>query len=907
MTTPQTAPGRPARPVAALAAASFLSLLPPVFAAAPAAAPAAPAREGAEVVRMEAVVATGTRFAPRTATESLVPIDVLSNLDLNVGGYTEPAQMLQALVPSFNFPRATIGDGTDHIRPATLRGLAPDQTLLLVNGKRRHTSALVNVNGFVGRGSVSIDLNAIPGSAIGRVEVLRDGAAAQYGSDAIAGVLNVVLDRTPGTVFSATYGFTKEGDGIVREASLAHGVALAEKGFLNVSLFSRERGGTNRSAPDTRQQYFGRVTATGALNTLNGNVNSGLVPTAGTGTGAAAAPASTFTLDPREAAFPRVNHWQGDSDTRDQGVFLNAELPLDTNVTGYLFGGSTRRDGKSAGFFRRPGDDRTVRAIYPNGFLPKINSDITDNSIGGGVRGRAGTWNWDASSVWGANGFAFTITDTANATLGANSPTRFRAGKLNFGQLVNNLDFSGAVDAGLRAPLQVALGAEFRRDRYEIEAGEPDSYRDGGVRVLDGPNAGALAAPGAQVFPGFRPSDATKQTRSNWAAYAELENKLAESFTGTLAIRHEDYTDFGAETTFKAAGRLALSGAAALRGSASTGFRAPHLAQQWFSSTATNFIGGVPFDNKTFPVADPVARLMGARPLEAETSINYSLGATYAARGLSLALDFYEVSIDDRIVLSSTFIDPAGVSLIKDFLARNGQSQAIGGRFFTNAVDTRTQGVDLDLHYTIRPAGLGKVTFNLGANHNRTKVTRASATPAALQALTLIPLFDVTERTRMEKGQPRQNLNLALRWEPSSSWSTNLRLVRYGEVTASATDNSGWAQARIDALTPGYDVSYAPAVPSINASGAAVPTTQRQVLQTFGAKWVTDLEVTYRMGRRLTVSVGANNLLDVYPTTNIRSTAAFQGSDNAGIFPYNGISPFGFNGAFYYTKVALRF
>ena len=516
-------------------------------------------------------------------------------------------------------------------------------------------------------------------------------------------------------------------------------------------------------------------------------------------------------------------------------------------------------------------------------------------------------WNWDVSSVWGAKEFGFTITDTANATLGASSPTRFHAGRLKFGELVNNLDFTGAVNAGFRAPLKIALGAEFRRDRYEIQAGEPDSYRDGGVRVLDGPNAGALAAPGAQVFPGFRPSDVASKARQNWGYYVDMENELADNFTGTLAARYEDYTDFGSKATFKTSGRLALTKAAAIRGSASTGFRAPHLAQQWFSSTATNFIGGVPYDNKTFPVADPVAKLMGATPLKPESSVNFSLGTTYAAKGFSFALDFYEVSIDDRIVLSATFIDPSGVSLIKDFLARNGQSQAIGGRFFTNAVDTRTRGVDLDMHYTVNPAGLGKMTFNLGANHNETKVTRAAATPAALQALTLIPLFDVTERTRMEKGQPRNTLNLAVRWEPTKQWSANLRFVRYGEVTGSATDNSGWAQARIDALTPGYNVAFEPAVPSINAAGAAVATTQKQVLQTYDAKWVTDLEVAYRYGKRFSIAIGANNLFDVYPTTNIRSTTAFQGSDNVGIFPYNGISPFGFNGAFYYSKVSFKF
>ncbi|MBI5770099.1 MAG: TonB-dependent receptor [Verrucomicrobia bacterium] len=884
-----------ARPAATVAVLSFLTsaAFAPLFAQSASASTAK--KDSEEVVKMEAVVTAGTRFNPRTVTESIVPIDVLTNVDLNLGGYTEPAQMLQSLVPSFNFPRATIGDGTDHIRPATLRGLAPDQTLLLVNGKRRHTSALVNVNGFVGRGSVSIDLNAIPGSAIGRVEVLRDGASAQYGSDAIAGVLNVVLDRTMGYGFSGTYGFTKEGDGIVREAAAYYGAPLAKDGFIFTSVFTRNRGGTNRSQPDTRQQYFGRNATTGALTTASGNLGSGI-----------GASASNGTLDAREAGFARKNHWQGDSMTQDNGLFVNAELPLDGGIVGYAFGGYTKRDGKSAGFFRRAADDRTVRAIYPNGFLPKINSDITDKSIGAGLKGKAGGWNWDASTLWGGNEFEFTITDTANVTLGAASPTRFYAGLLKFGEWVNNLDLTNSFNVGWRAPLKVALGAEYRKDNYQIKAGEPDSYRDGGVRILDGPNTGNLGAPGAQVFPGFRPSDATDKNRDNVALYLDVENDLAENFTGSLAARFEDYSDFGSKATVKGSGRLAFSKEAALRGSVSTGFRSPHLAQQWFSSTATNFIGGVPFDNKTFPVTDPVAKLMGATRLKPETSTNYSIGTTYAAKGFSAALDFYQVEIKDRIVLSSTFID-SGTTLIKDFLARNGQPQAVGGRFFTNAVDTRTQGVDLDLHYAIKTDSLGKVTLNLGANRNVTKVTRAADTPAALKALTLVPLFDVTEKVRMEKGQPRDAINFAINWEPTKKLATNLRFVRYGEVTGAATTNSGWSQAQINAVTPGFKVAFEPAVPSINAAGLPVATANQQVLQTFDAKWVTDLDVTYKVTKGISVSVGANNLFNTYPTKNVASTTAFGGNDNVGIFPYSGISPFGFNGAFYYSKVSLRF
>lgn len=874
----------------ALLALALISSAPAQVAPATAVA----AAQKAAPIKMEAFVSTGTRFNDRTIIDSPVPIDVILASDLKLGAYTEPAQMIQALVPSFNFPRATIADGTDHVRPATLRGLAPDQTLVLLNGKRRHTSSLVNVNGTVGRGSVSMDYNAIPSAAIGRAEVLRDGASAQYGSDAIAGVINVVLDRSIGSGFNATYGSTKEGDGDVRELSAYSGVPFGANGYLRTTVHYKERDGTNRSERDTRQQYFGR-SAAGAVVAIQGGLNSGLTPTG-----------STATLDSREASFNRLNHWQGDSETRDTGFFVNTGFALSPAIEAYAFGGYTKRDGKSAGFYRRAGDDRTVRAIYPNGFLPKINSDISDASAAGGLKGKLGDWNWDASTLYGGNRFDFTITDTANVTLGAASPTSLYAGRLQFRQWTNNLDLTNSFDFATGSPLKVAAGLEHRRDQYKIGAGDPDSYRDGGVRVLDGPNAGAQGAPGAQVFPGFRPSDATSRTRDSLALYVDMENQVTKELLVSVAGRFEDYTDFGSKFTVKGSGRYALTKELAVRGSASTGFRAPHLAQQWFSSTATNFIGGVPFENKTFPVSDPVARLMGARPLKPETSLNYSFGTTWGgAGGFSASIDFYRISIDDRIVLSSTFLDGAA-PLIRTFLANNGQPQAVGGRYFTNAVDTETDGVDVSARYIVKTSDAGKVTFTAGYNHNRTKVTRSAPTPAALRSLTFIPLFDETEKVRMEKGQPSDVYNLAVNWD-LDKWSFLLRTVRYGQVSLVATTNSGWSQAQIDSVTPGFNVAFAPAVPGITAAGAAVPTTNRQVIQTFDAKWITDLDVTYRITPKVGVSIGASNLLDRYPTKNLKSNPSFSGNDNVGIFPYNGISPFGFNGAFYYGKVSWKF
>jgi iron complex outermembrane recepter protein len=865
---------------------------------APATTPGAPRAEG-EVVRLETFVTTGTRFNDRTVVESPVPIDVVTRNDLEQGGYTEVSQMLQAAVPSFNFPRPSLTDGTDHIRPATLRGLAPDQTLVLVNGKRRHSSALVNVNGSVGRGSVSVDFNAFPSSAIERVEVLRDGASAQYGSDAIAGVINVILRKDRGWGVDLTWGETSEGDGRDMKVAVSGGVPAGENGdgVLFMTAFARDHDPTNRIQPDTRQQYFGN----GGASTISGNY--------GSGTGLSP---SNGTRDAREATIDRMNHRFGDPRAKEMGVFGNLEMPLQDNMEFYAFGGATRRHGEGAGFFRRPGDDRTVRAIYPNGFLPMIQSEVWDYSIGGGFSGRDSGWDWDLSTVWGANELDYTVANSANVTLGNASKTSFDAGQLAFRQWTTNFDLTNEFQTGWRSPLKLAIGAEYRWEEYEISPGEPDSYRDGGVRVLDGPNAGALGAVGAQVFPGFRPSDAGKRDRTSYAVYADVETDLTERWMVSGAVRFEDYSDFGNETTAKLASRLGLNDAFALRGSLSTGFRAPHLAQQGFSSTATNFIGGVPFENKTFPVSDPVAVLLGAAPLKAETSTNMSLGVTWQpTTGFSASVDFYQIEIDDRVVLSSNFVDPAGVSLIRGFLAANGQPQATGGRYFTNAVDTETRGVDLNARYTWRTDALGRFTFTAGANFNETEVKKIRPTPAQLQTVTNIPIFDLTEQIRMEESQPKNTINLSASWD-LDKFTFLVRTVRYGEVSTVAFPSLSPAAQAV--LLPGYDVRLAPALPGIAQSGSTftlVPTANSQVIQTFGAKWITDFDVTYRWRDDVTFSVGVNNAFDVYPDENIRSRvvggAATNGSDNVGIFPYNSISPFGFNGMFYYGKLSYKF
>jgi iron complex outermembrane recepter protein len=755
-------------------------------------------------------------------------------------GLTETAQIIQRLAPSVNFPRTSIADGTDHMRPVTLRGLAPDQVLVLINGKRRHNTALVHVNGTVGRGSTSVDLNAIPSTSIDRIEVLRDGAAAQYGSDAIAGVVNIILKSgerreattTFGQVYSAENGRDHR-DGQVVQVGGSLGAMLANGGFVTLNAEVRDRQRTNRAYPDQRPQYF-------AGDTRNGNPSV-------------------------------ISSWQGDGDARDLGGLLNAAYPLANGTELYAFGGATYREGRAAGFFRRANDARTVRALHPDGFLPEIGSEIWDASGAAGVRGERQGWRWDLSSVYGANSFGFSVHNSNNVTLGAQSPTDFEAGRLRFSQWTNNLDLSRELNLGLPAPVNIGLGAEFRLDDYRIVAGEADSYRDGGVRILDGPSAGAQGALGAQVFPGFRPADERSESRNNVAAYIDLETNLLPQLLLNVAGRVENYSDFGATADGKVAGRLELLPGYAVRAAAGTGFRAPSLGQSHFSATATNFIvvGGVntPFDVRTFPVNTPEAQILGAQALRPEQSLNLSAGVSVEPlAGLAITADYYAIDIDDRIVLSGNFTQPA----VRQLFEQRGLLGVGGGRFFTNAIDTETRGFDIVANYGILLPQNQQLRFVGGYNRNRTRVTRISETPPELQAFQST-LFDRVEQGRIEFGQPRDNVNLTVNYT-RGPLGLNLHNQRFGEVVAFNSDPSG----NLD--------------------------------QTFGPKWITDLDLSFQLPRRLRIAVGANNLLDVYPDEWKDFDQGVSGAlTTSGIYRFpGGVVPFGFNGRFVYLRLAYR-
>jgi iron complex outermembrane receptor protein len=784
-----------------------------------------------EALALQELAVVGTRAAERTSTDAPVPVDVLTAAEIRQTGRTETAQIIQALAPSFNFPRATISDGTDHTRPATLRGLAPDQVLVLVNGKRRHTSALINVNNSIGRGSGMVDLNAIPASAIERIEILRDGAAAQYGSDAIAGVINIILKEGAPNEVLTTLGQTVESDGEVIQAAGNYALAVGGDGVLQIAGEYRNRGFTNRSAPDLRAQYL-----------------------AG---------------DPRNsdpALNGQINHRQGDADTEDAGLFLNMVKPVADATEVYFFGGGTIRRGESAGFFRRALDDRTVRAIYPNGFLPMIGTKISDFSGVAGLRGDKAGWRWDLSADYGRNLFHFDVFNSANVTLGTASPTEFYAGTLKADQFTANLDLAKSFQVGLASPLNIGVGSEFRREGYHIVEGEPDSYRDGGVPILDGPNAGTQGAPGAQVFPGFRPGDRTDESRNSVAGYVDLEAEVVQKVLLGVAGRVEHYNDFGSTTDGKVTARFEPIPGFAVRGAISTGFKAPSLGQSFFSATSTNFIDGIPFENRTFPVTSPVAQALGASELTPEQSENYSFGvALNPVRNLSLTADYYQILIDDRIVFSGNFTGTP----IRTFLESQGFFGVAGGRFFTNAIDTRTLGVDVVANYGFAIGTASTLRLTGGYNYNVNRVLRVAPTPAALSGFQET-LFDRIERARIEVGQPKNNLYLSGVFNYQDLGLT-LRTQRFGEVTTFGTPADG------------------------------------SLDQTFAAKWITDVAASYTFAQRFTLAAGVDNIFDVYPDANNQGNATTAGNNNFGIFPYNQISPFGFNGAFYYGRVTFGF
>lgn len=766
-----------------------------------------------DATRLDEVVVVGSRIR-RSETETVQPVFTVERANIEASGYATVADLIQDLATSGAARNSAINNGGNGEERVDLRNLGEARTLVLLNGRRLSTT----LDG-------AVDLSAIPLAAIERIEVLRDGAAAQYGSDAIAGVINIVLknDASGGNITGST-GRYDAGDGEMVDISGNIGLSLGDQGYVNLTAQFREKDPTNRAGLDLRQQY----------------------------------PLINGQRDPRELDFNRLNHRFGDAAAADQLLFLNGALPIgESGHELYAFGSLSRRDGESAGFYRRALDARNVPAIYPDGFLPLINSDVYDRSLVAGVRGGLGDWAYDFSVNRGYSKFDFTITNSVNTDLGRNSPVFFDAGSLASTQTAVNFDVSNGYEVGfLVSPLSVALGVEFRRETFEIQEGDPASY----------------FGTGSQVFPGFRPSDARRESRRNWAFYADLEGDVTDSFTLGAAVRHEDYTDFGAETSGKLSGRFAFNDAFALRGTLATGFRAPNLQQQFYSTTATNFIGNVPFDIRTFAVTNPVAQALGAEPLKAETSQSMSLGLVADVfEGLNFTLDWYRIDIDDRIILSENLTGAP----VRAFLAARGFAGTDGGRYFTNAVDTKTTGFDLVGRYRLGFENWGDLQFTLGYNRGDTDIERIAPNPAALtQGGLNLQRVGRVEIGRLTVSPPKDKLNLGIDWN-WNALSLQTSTTRYGEWTV------------------------------LNANPL--------LDQTYDAKWVADMALSWDFGGGIKATAGVENLFDIYPQktqqdlrfdANGFATAGPRDNTFTGILPYaRGEAPFGFNGRFYYARL----
>ncbi|RNF32750.1 TonB-dependent receptor [Massilia aurea] len=776
---------------------------------------------------MSQVVVLGSRTQAKTALDTAVPVGLINSKDIQSAGTLELGKVLQDLDPSFNFTSTFVSDGTDIIRPATLRGLGPDQLLVLINGKRRHQQALVNVQQTIGRGSAGTDINAIPLSAIQSIEVLRDGAAAQYGSDAIAGVINIILKKGAGNgTLSASAGTTDEGDGDTYSASANRGFALgADGGYLNLSVEARKRDETNRAGPDT------------------------------------------LRVDP-----PRVTQRLGDSNAKDYYLWLNSAIPTAGGEL-YAFGGASKRKGDSGGFFRPAEDSRNVPEIYPNGFLPNIVTTVQDASLAVGYRhDLPNGWNADASINHGRSQLKFHERNSINVSYwyeNGESPTSADTGTLKFEQTTFNLDFKGPVNV-LGGELFVAAGFEWRRDNYEIEAGDPVSYQYGRTNnpaIIIRDQNGGIAASGIQGFPGYTPSTAVDEGRHNTAYYLDLERKFGDSVTLGAAARHERYSDFGNTTIGKLSLRWDPSRTLGIRGSASTGFRAPGVQQKFYSSVSTNLnAAGVLTETLTAREDSAVTRAFGIAPLQEETSKSASIGMILRpTQGFSLTADVYRTRIDDRIVFSSNIAPESGpcptptscpIRNILDPL-RVGQAQ-----FFTNAIDTTTTGLDLVAQQTIKGQG-STLVLSGQLGFNKTEVDdRHSQSPV----LTGAQLFDDAQVTLIERGQPRKHHVVSADYT-TGPWNLTARANYFGEV---------------------------------QGQGFTAP-----FVQTWEAKWIVDLTGRYAFNKNLALSAGVNNLFDTYPTR--------WDPERAAPFPQMGFThcwetcPFGMNGRSAYVKADYTF
>ncbi|WP_194303876.1 TonB-dependent receptor plug domain-containing protein [Chryseobacterium sp. Tr-659] len=884
---------------------------------------------------VEEVVVLGSRAGARSKVDSPVPVDVFNVKESSIIlPQTNIGQILNAVAPSFTSTVQTNSDGTDHLDPAQLRGLGPDQVLVLVNGKRRHTSALVNVNGTPGRGTVGTDLNAIPSFALNRIEVLRDGASAQYGSDAIAGVINLELKKDTGKLAGQiSYGgnltpaandHTGGFDGQNIQLDLNYGNKIGKKGgFFNITWTSQFRNPTYRAGtenapiynaynaieqralnngvnlsslfsdikdiPNSQQfvnyihQYAQQVSyfSQDLQNAIQGaNTISGLQDVLKSG---------NFTRDQlnyftdQELAYrgqtrKDFNMQVGQSKLNNHQLFVNAEVPISDDWKVYTFGGYSLRHGVSGGFYRRPSESRTFTGLYPNGYLPQIGTDIQDISLAGGIKGKWDGWNIDFSNTFGQNSFTYNIRNTGNTSMRFASPNEFNAGGLRFSQNTINLDFSKKYDVW--EGINVAFGGEHRYENFKITAGEEASYQtyDQYGNIWNGnPDQRAtdffgLPLPGgSQVFNGFRPENAVNKNRQSLAAYADVELNFTNWLLVDAAARYENYSDFGSTFNYKLASRIKVAPNFNVRFAGSTGFRAPSIHQIYYNVTSTLFTNNQLLEVGTFSNDSQLAEQLNMPKLKQETSKSASVGFTYRipSAGLTFTADGYFTKINNRIILTDQFLRKDVPSQAQEEYDKLGVNAA---QFFTNAIDTETKGLDVVISHNTRFSGF-KLDNNFAVNLNQTKQVGSIHSSGLLQSPNLEKIyFSEKSRIYLEEAVPRVKASLShtLSWKNASFY---LRNTYFGKVTGA--DN-------ID----------------VNGDGIVEPNEHQQI----GDKIITDLSAAYQFTQNVGLTLGVNNLFDIYPTRNLPA------STNNDQFIYSrSTSQFGQNGRYVFARLNFNF
>jgi iron complex outermembrane recepter protein len=829
-------------------------------------------------------VVVGSRARHTAAEELAVPVDIFPAEQLAQQGSTETSIILQSMAPSINFPRQTVTDAGDIVRPFTLRGLSPDQTLVLVNGWRRHQTALVNNFTYgMGAGSSGVDLNALPASALDRVEVLRDGAAAQYGSDAIAGVVNLVIKEGAFSPFlNGDVGrYTTDDyrdDGTIVNANGGWGIPLG-RGSLGLFGEFRDRQPTNRAFADAFENAGTGVTDS----VVDGQVAQKRNP------------------------VDQPNHHWGDGLEKDVLTFANFRMPVNERGSSeiYAFGGYSHRDGAGNGFRRCAVDcasfiqGRNWTEIFPLGYLPTISGTATDYSAAGGLRGDVSGWNYDVGAEFGHNDFDYDITNTLNASLGpclsleactspapgpdrvvgtADDPnipnqTSFFAGRVMREELVTALNIARPVNVGLYAPMNLAFGAAFRRERYVIREGELASYINGFHLRQDSSD---VARGGSQVFAGFTPDDATDEHRTNFGIYADAEANLSAKVLADVAARFESYSDFGDRLTGKVSARYQPSRRVTLRAAASTGFRAPGLSQVFFSKVkgVTNVIAGQAVDIGILPVDHPASLALGSKPLKEETSFNFSGGvAVTPIENLTITADYFHIRIDDRILLGATFDDDVSLQLLSDA----GFGSLGGLQYFTNGLDTRTQGVDVIAQLRVAAGRSGVLDLNASVNYTKNEIIRVDPLPQVLvdAGSTEPGLLDSVTAIGIEEERPD--------WR--GTFQANYNIGRFSAL-GRFSYYGGFSSAQ-----PGFcDLCR----------------------ENYGGKGLFDTEVGYGFDF-VKLAVGVRNLFDAYPDSPSSQVVVDEFgdtskdfNDNFGTFPWAAASPFGYNGRYVYARTEIE-